>query len=398
MRWPIRDSGASLARGTSDVLIYTPGPTEVPPRVLRRMARPITNPDLDRGFIRFYEEMQGKLRRVMRTKNDVFAMSAEGYLGLEAAVASLVRRGEKVLVISNGFFGDGFGDLVRSYGGVPVNVRGPFDRPVDPDAVREALDANRGVGVATFVHCETPSGVLNPLEGVAKLCRDRGVVLVADVVSSLAGVPVDTDGWGVDVALGASQKCLSAPPGLAIVSVSERAWERIRSRRGDAPGYYVNLMQWDDWWNKKRLFPYTPSISDINALDEALDMLLEEGVPRSIRRHRKVSRALLAGARELGLEPYPKSDSFHSPTVTVLRNPPGVDLERLMRRMEDKYGVMVAGSWGSLSGKVLRMGNMGYNARPKPALTALRALERALVDLGHVPRGSGVARAKEVLG
>ena len=379
------------------MLIFTPGPTEVPRRVLRRMARPITNPDLDRSFVKFYEATQTKLMRLMKTKNDVLIMSGEGFLGLEAAVASLVARNQKVLTITNGVFGDGFVDLVRLYGGVPVVVREAYDRQIDPEKVGHALDTNKGIEVATFVHCETPSGVLNPLREVAKVCRKKGVKLIADVVSTLGGVPVEADAWGVDVCLGASQKCLSAPPGLALVSVSEGAWEVVRSRGSRIPSYYASLWQWDEWW-KKRLFPYTPSVSDINALDEALDMALEEGLPHAFERHMRVSKAILSGCRATGLIPYPRSDSFHSPTVTAIRCPPRIRDTALLRRMEERYGVMIAGSWGKLSGRVLRLGNMGYNAHPQRALRAMRALEGALKDLGFEPRQSGVARTKEALG
>ena len=364
------------------MLIYTPGPTEVPPRVLRRMARPITNPDLDPAFAKSYELTQGKLRRLMKTKNDVLIMSGEGLLGLEAAVASLVARGQKVLTVTNGVFGDGFVDFVKMYGGIPVAVRGPYDRPVDPESVAAALDADREIEVATFVHCETPSGVLNPLREVAAACRKRGVMLIADAVSSLGGTPVETDSWGVDVCLGGSQKCLSAPPGLALVSVSERAWGVVRRRGPRVPAYYASLWQWDEWWNKKRLFPYTPSVSDIAALDEALDIALEEGLPRAFERHRRVSKLILSGCRGMGLVPYPKRDDYHSPTVTAVRRPAQVPEARLLRLMEERHGVMIAGSWGKLSGKVLRLGNMGYNARPRQARRAMLALERALSELG----------------
>ncbi len=380
------------------MLIFTPGPTEVPGRVLRRMALPITNPDLDPTFVKFYEAMQTKLMKLMKTKSDVLIMSAEGLLGLEAAVASLVSRGQKVLTITNGVFGDGFVDLVRLYGGVPVVVREAYDRQIDPEKVSDALDTTKGIQVATFVHCETPSGVLNPLREVAKSCRKRGVKLIADVVSSLGGVPVEADAWGVDICLGASQKCLSAPPGLALVSVSEGAWEVVRSRRSRIPSYYASLWQWDEWWKKKKLFPYTPSISDINALDEALDMALEEGLPRAFERHMRISKALLSGCRAMGLTPYPRNDAFHSPTVTAIRCPARIRDTELLRRMEERYGVMIAGSWGKLSGKVLRLGNMGYNAYPRRALTAMRALEGALKDFGFRPRQSGVAVAEEAMG
>ncbi|MDG6910166.1 MAG: alanine--glyoxylate aminotransferase family protein [Nitrososphaerota archaeon] len=373
------------------LLVYTPGPTEVPRRVLRRMAQPITNPDLDRKFAKSYEETQTKLMRVMKTKNDVLIMSAEGLLGLEAAVASLVSKGQKVLTITNGVFGDGFVDLVRLYGGVPVVVGEAYDQRIDPEKVSSALDTNKGIEVATFVHCETPSGVLNPLREVATACRKRGVKLIADVVSTLGGVPVEVDAWGVDVCLGASQKCLSAPPGLALVSVSEAAWETVRSRGSAIPSYYASLWQWEEWWRKKRLFPYTPSITEVSALDEALDIALEEGLSHSFERHARVSKSLISGCRAMGLVPYPRSDSFHSPTVTAIKCPPRIHDTDLFRRMEDRYGVMIAGSWGKLSGEVLRLGNMGYNAYPHKALKAVRALERALKDLGFRPGKSGVA-------
>ena len=388
----------SLSPGKiQSMLIFTPGPTDVPQRVLRRMAKPITNPDLDQKFIKFYEATQAKLMAIMKTKNDVLIMSGEGYLGLEAAVASLVERGKKVLTITNGVFGDGFADLVRLYGGVPVEVRSPYDLPVDPEQVGRALDTTKGIEVATFVHCETPSGVLNPLREVAKACRNRGVMLIADVVSSLGGVPVETDSWGVDICLGASQKCISAPPGLALVSVSEGAWEVIRSRRDKIPSYYASLWQWYEWWKRRRLFPYTPSVSDINALDEAVDIVLDEGLPNGFARHSKISEAVLTACRSMGLEPFPADDGFHSPTVTVIKRPLKVSEESLLARMENRYGVMIGGSWGKLSGKVLRLGNMGYNAHPQKALRAIHALESALIDLGFNPANSGEAEAKALL-
>lgn len=379
------------------MLIFTPGPTEVPDRILRRMATPITNPDIDRNFIEFYTRTQEKLMELMKTKNDVLIMSAEGLLGLESAVASLIGKGDKVLTITNGVFGEGFVDLVKLYGGTPVNVEAAYDQPIAPEQVVEVLDSNKDIGVATFVHCETPSGVLNPLREIARACSKRGVILVADTVSSLGGVPIEVDAWGVDICLGASQKCISAPPGLALVSVSERAWDRIRSRRDKIPSYYLNLWQWDEWWKKNKLFPYTASISDIYALDEGLDMLLEEGLNNAIDRHTKISKAILAACRTIGLQLYPRSDDYHASTVTAISKPKGIDDKKLRSQMEARYAVMIAGSWGKLSGKVLRLGNMGYNAYPQRALTCLWALEESLKDLGFKPNDSGVEKAKALL-
>lgn len=362
------------------------------------MARTITNPDIDPEFAKFYEGTQAKLASLMKTKNDVLILSAEGLLGLESAVASLVEKGEKVLAITNGVYGDGFVDLVKIYGGVPVKVEGEYSAGIEPERVKEALDANRDIRIATVVHCETPSGVLNPLREIGRICNDRGVVVIADAVSSMCGAPLEVDGWKVDVCLGASQKCISAPPGLAIVSLSDRAWEIMRARKDRIPSFYLNLWQWDEWWKQKRLFPYTPSISDIYALDEALDILLEEGLENSIQRHMKVSGAILGACKALGLKPYPERDECHSPTVTALRMPPGIDEGKLRALMERDHSVMIAGSWGKLSGNVFRLGNMGYNAQNEKAMTAILALEESLKSLGFKPKGSGVEAAKAILG
>ena len=380
------------------MLVFTPGPTEVPARVLRRMAEPITNPDVDRGFVKFYEEVQSKSKSLMKTKDDVLIMSAEGLLGLEAAVASIVGKGDKVLTITNGVFGDGFVDFVKLYQGIPVPVSADYNKQINPEEVAETLDKNRDIRIATFVHCETPSGVLNPLKEVARQCKKRDVLLIADVVASLGGVPVEAGAWGIGVCLGASQKCISAPPGLALVSVSDHAWEVVRSRKGKIPSYYLSLGQWDEWWKKGKLFPYTASVSDISALDEALDMVFEEGLRKAFLRHNKVSKALLAAIRAMGLTPFPESDKFHSPTVTAFYKPARIDEDRLRALMESRYSVMIAGSWGKLAGKVLRLGNMGYNAHPQKAMRAIRALESALSDLGFKTERSGVATAKGLLG
>jgi len=376
------------------ILIYTPGPTDVPDRVLRRMAMPITNPDFDHRFIGFYASVQAKLQALMKTQNDVLIMSGEAFLGLESAVASLVEKGDKVLTISNGLYGDSIMDFVKQYGGIPVRVYGEDNQQIGSEQVEEALDTNQGIKVATFVHCETPSGVINPMEKIARACHKRGIILIADAVSSLGGVPIDVDRWGIDICLGASQKCLSAPPGLALISVSEKAWELIGSRRDKIPGYYLNLWQWNEWWKKNKLFPYTPSISDIYALDEALDMYMEEGLERVIKRHRIISNAAIAACRAIGLTPYPKTDQDHSPTVTAIIKPPTIDEHKLRMLMENRYSVMIAGSWGKLAGKVLRLGNMGYNAQQQKILTVLWALESSLKDLGFKPSSSGVEKAK----
>ncbi len=361
------------------MLTFTPGPTEVPLRVLGAMLREPQNPDLDESFAEFYEGLCEKLRRIMRTRGDIIVHSGEAIMGLEAAVLSLVEPGEKVLTMTSGVYGDGFIDFVKAYGGVPVEVRVDYDDVVSPEEVDRALGREGDIRVATLVHCETPSGTLNPLREIGKVCRENDVVLVVDAVSSVGGVPVEVDGWGVDVCIVGSQKCLSAPPGLGIMSISKRAWEKIEERRGN--GFYLNLLTWRDWWFEKGVFPYTHSVSLLYALDEACSMLLEEGLENVFRRHRLVAKAAREWVKAMGLKLFPRKEEYCSDTVTAVEAPKGLNEEELRRRLKEKYGVMIAGSWGKLAGRVFRLGHMGYNAQPGKLLQVLLALSLCLLDM-----------------
>jgi len=249
---------------------------------------------------------------------------------------------------------------------------------VSPSDVERALERNPEIRVATFVHCETPSGTIAPLKEVGKVCNDHDVILIADTVSTLGGVPVSADKNHVDVCLGASQKCFSAPPGLAIISVSERAWEKIESRKLRVESFYLDLVQWKKMWLHDRIFPYTQSVSDILALDEALDMILEEGIESVYERHAKVAQYTRNSCEKIGLELYPKNLDICSNTVTALKLPKGIDDLKLRERMQKKHGVTIAGSWGKLSGKVIRLGHMGYNAYQSKARRAIEALSESM--------------------
>jgi len=364
------------------LLMFTPGPTEVPLRVLRAMMRELQNPDLDEDFARFYGELCEKLRKIMNTKSDVIVHSGEAIMGLESAVMSLVEPGEKVLTMTSGVYGDGFIDFVMAYGGTPVEVRVDYDDIIHPEEVDRVLEREKDVGIATLVHCETPSGTLNPLEEIGKICREHDVVLVVDAVSSVGGVPVEVDRWGVDVCIVGSQKCLSAPPGIGVMSISKRAWEKIEERRGRVRGFYLNLLNWRDWWFEKRVFPYTHSVSLLYALDEACNMLLEEGLGNVFRRHGLVAEATREGIKAMGLKLFPRKEEYCSNTVTAVETPKGLNEEELRRRLKEHYGIMIAGSWGKLAGKVFRLGHMGYNAQPEKVLQVLLALSRCLSDMG----------------
>jgi aspartate aminotransferase-like enzyme len=359
-------------------LMFTPGPTEVHPAVLKAMSRELINPDIDTRFFDIYDSLCNKIRKVAGTASDVFVMAGEGMLALDSAVANLVEPADDVLSISSGVFGDGFVDLIKNYGGNPVVVRSAYDDVVTPNQVERVLEKNHKIGVATFVHCETPSGTIAPAEEIGKVCNDHDIVLIADTVSTLGGVPLNADKSGIDVCLGASQKCFSAPPGLAIISVSNRAWEKIKKRKNKVESLYLDLLIWKKMWLGKRTFPYTQSVSDIFALDKSLDLILSEGLDKVYKRHTKVASFVRNACKEINIELFPKREDICSDTVTALKVPRGVDESKLREKMKKKYGVVIGGSWGKLSGKVIRLGHMGYNAQMPKARLAIDALEKSL--------------------
>ena len=361
-------------------MLFTAGPTDVPPEVLRAMSKRIQNPDLDEDFFSLYDNLCDKIRTVESTKNDLFVLAGEGMVGLDSALASLVERGDKVLAISSGFFGDGFVDMIKNYGGRPTVLKTEYNEVASPNSIDRILEKNKKISIATFVHCETPSGTIAPLDEVGKICNDHGVILIADAVSTLGGTPLNIDKNHVDIALGASQKCFSAPPGLAIISVSDRAWEKIKKKR-NIP-FYLNLLEWKNSWLGKRVFPYTQSVSDIYGLDRALDLVLKEGLNNVYKRHDVVAKFVRETSEDIGLELYPSLVEISSPTVTALRVPHGIDDFQLRTYMESKFQVMISGSWGKLSGKVIRLGHMGYNAQVPKARIAMSALSKSLASLG----------------
>ncbi len=362
-------------------LLMTPGPTMMDERVRQAMARPIVNPDLDADFAAFYRALCGKLGRVMGTRHDVLILSAEGLLGLEAAVLSLVEPGDKVLCVANGFYGEGFGDFVQMAGGVPVFLRGPYNEVLGAADVAAVLHEHPDIKVATIVHCETPSGLLNPVADLVEPLHARGIVTIVDAVSSIAGEPIASDAWGIDVLLGGSQKALSAPPGLALVSVSERAWDKMQARQQPIPSYYLSLLKWREMWLRDGVFPYTPSISDIYALDAAVDLLLETGLEQACARHFRLAEATRHALRSAGFTIYPQAGA-EANTVTAFHIPAGVDDVTARTLLWEKYGVMMAGSWGSLAGKVWRIGHMGQNARPEHLLRFFQAFDAMAAELG----------------
>jgi pyridoxamine---pyruvate transaminase len=378
----------------------TAGPTSASPRVLRALGSPIIF-DYDPIFLEHFRDTERKLAEVMRTKGDVVLMQGEAVLGLEAAARGLVRPGTRALNLVSGVYAAWFGDWLRDYGAEVIEHTVPYDEAIDPADVARLFDEHEGIELVALVHSETPSGVENPLAEIASLAQEHGALMLADVVSSLACSHVRIDDWHVDLAVAGPQKCLAGPPGMSLISVSERAWEVMEDNPSAPRGSFLSLLDWKHRWidGGRVAFPYTPSVSDVNGVSAALSEVLETGgVDASIARHQLAARATRAGVRALGLELWPKSDDYAAGCVTAVRCPGGVEVARTLLHIRERYGVMLSGGYGELRDKLFRLGHMGPAARSLYPVVAVGAFGRGLADLGvEVNVGAGTEAVLAVL-
>lgn len=358
-------------------LIMTPGPTSVRENVRLARAEETTNPDIDEKFYEFYKETCHKLGIFLNTNNEVRILSGEGILGLEAACASLTEKGDRVLIIENGIFGEGFGDFVKIYGGEPFYFRNNRKRKIDVEELKVFLERDSDFKYATVVHCDTPSGVLNDIDKICPILKEKGILTIVDSVAGMGGEELQVDNWKIDIALGASQKCLSAPPGLTFLSISNDAFQVMESRKNPIASFYCNLLVWKDYY-KNKWFPYTPPISDIIGLNKAIDNLLNE--KNIIERHDKIASATRAAVVSAGLKIH--IEEGYSNTVTVIDVPHGINDKKIIKYMLDNYGVMITGSFGYLEGRVFRIGHMGENATVEKVSYTLFALQKSLEHYG----------------
>ena len=387
-----------FARRLEGKLVFTPGPTEVSPRVREAMALPVANSDLDPEFAGLYRATCAALQQLLHTRHDVLILAGEGLLGLEAAIASLVEPGDRVLALANGLYGHGFADFARDYGADVTVFEADDRRPLDPDALRRFLRDQRPFKLATLVHCETPTGLTNPVDRLLPVLHEHGILTVMDSVSAIAAEPLETDAWHADVVLGGSQKALSAPPGLAFLSVSPAAWQAMERRRQKIRGVYLNLLLWREQWLERGIFPYTPSTSDVYALHAAVEAALAEGEHARLARHDRLARAIRAAGEAAGLELYPDPRAAaRSVTAWLIPEPLRARDEEIRRAMWERHGVMIAGSWGAGAGRIWRAGHMGENARPEKAQRFVAALTATLAEFGWKLPGDPEAACREVL-
>lgn len=363
-----------------------PGPTPLPERVVRSMSRPMID---HRGpqFAEILAEITAGAKRVFKTKHDLLLLTSSGTGGLESAVANLVSPGDEVVVALSGNFGERFAALAAAYGADVVRLEFEWGEPVDADDLARVLERHPKAGVVLLTHNETSTGLTNPLRELAGVARRAGRIVVVDGVSSISSIDIETDAWGVDVAVSGSQKGWMAPPGLSLVSVSDRAWAQQAKAR--SPRFYFDWKEAKSWADKGQT-PFTPTIAVVFALQEGLHMLEEEGLDNVYERHVRLARATQAGLRALGFELYAR-EGYRSNTVTSAVPPQGLDVAALRKLLDEKYGVVIAGGQGKMSGKMVRVGHLGAVAEGD-VVQVIWAIEQALEELDIAPAdGRGVA-------
>ena len=363
----------------NDKFVYAPGPTSVRENVRLERAKATTNPDVDLEFVEFYKDTCDKIGKIINTNNPVYILSGEGILGLEAACASLTEPGDRVLVLDNGIYGRGFKDFALMYGGEGVYFSDDYSKAINVEKLREFLEVDHDFKYATIVHCDTPTGVLNDLSKICPLLNKYGILTVVDSVSAMGGEEIRVDDWKVDIALGGSQKAFSAPAGLTMVSISEKASAVMKNRKTPVIGFYCNLNIWENYYADK-WFPYTMPISDIMGLSKACDNILEEGIENVINRHKEIAQATRKAMIEYGLNLF--LEEGYSSTVTAVKIPENIGALKLKNHMLDQYDTLIITSLKPYEDIILRIGHMGENARIEKIVHALNTIDKGLKDLG----------------
>jgi alanine-glyoxylate transaminase/serine-glyoxylate transaminase/serine-pyruvate transaminase len=357
--------------------LMIPGPVPVSQEVLDAIGEPVRQ-HYGPEWLPFYQQFIGRLQRIFATTGSVYPIPASGSGGLEAMLGTLIGADGAVGVITNGFFGNRLLSIARAYTPYVEVLQVPYERPADPAEVRAWLQKRR-VSVLAVVHSDTSTGVLNPIEEIVAVARAEGVAAAVDAVSSLAGVPVETDVWGVAAISSASQKCLESPPGVAPVAVTELGWQVIDRQSAPGRGWYLNLRMWRqferEWTNHP--YPVTLPSNNIVALDRALERILAEGLEARFERHRRAATLLREGLEHLGFKVFADA-RWASPTVTVAYPPEGIDPNALIETLRVEHRIAIAGGLDHLAGKVIRIGHLGNQATPERVQHLLGAVEASL--------------------
>ena len=364
-----------------DRTLMGPGPSDVHPRVLNAMSTPLVG-HLDPSFVEIMNEVQELLRYTFRTDNQwTIPVSGTGSASMEAAVGNLVEPGETMLVPTNGYFGGRMQSMAERAGGEVVTVDAPWGEPLDPVDVQRAFDEHQP-DVFGFVHAETSTGVLQPnVSELTDIAHDHDAYVIADCVTSLGGVEMRVDEWGVDAAYSGPQKCLSCPPGASPLTLNDRAMDKVLDREEQPRSWYLDLSLLEGYWGDDRSYHHTAPITNVYALREALRLVAEEGIEERWARHRAVAGELKSGLQEMGLE-MNAPDEYWLPSLNAVRVPDGVDDGAVIQHLLDEYDLEIASGLGDLAGDIWRIGCMGHSARRKNVEYVLAAVEDALAEQG----------------
>jgi aspartate aminotransferase-like enzyme len=349
-----------------------PGPTPCPPQALEAMGRQMIN---HRGpeFGKILNAITGKLKQVFQTKGDVFVLTASGTGGLEAAVVNTLSPADKVLSISNGAFGERFADIATRYGAEVTRLNFEWGKPVDLEVIEKTLKLNGSIKAVLATHNETSTGMTNNLNEISAVVKKFDKLLLVDAISSLGCVNLPTDDWHCDVVVTASQKGWMVPPGLAMVSVSEKAWQAHAQAK--MPRYYWDFSKAKDYLQKGQT-PWTPAISIFYALNTTLDLMLSEGLNNIFARHARVAQMARDEAKSWGLSLFPEAN-YASHTVTAINASDSINVPKLIQLLRDEHEVVIAGGQGKLSGKIFRIGHLGM-VNEKDMEIVLQALTKTL--------------------
>ncbi|ACC82813.1 alanine--glyoxylate aminotransferase family protein [Nostoc punctiforme] len=357
-------------------LLLGPGPSNAHPTVLQAMnTSPVGH--LDPAFLALMDEIQSLLRYVWQTENPLtIAVSGTGTAAMEATIANAVEPGDIVLIGVAGYFGNRLVDMAGRYGADVRSITKPWGQVFNLDELKTALETHRPA-ILALVHAETSTGARQPLEGVADLCREFGTLLLVDTVTSLGGVPLFLDAWGVDLAYSCSQKGLSCPPGASPLTMSARAVEKLQQRQSKVANWYLDMLLLGKYWGAERTYHHTAPINLYYALREALRLLAEEGLANSWQRHQKNVEYLWEGLENLGLSMHVEQE-YRLPTLTTVRIPAGVDGKAIARQLLNEHNIEIGGGLGELAGLVWRVGLMGFNSRKESVDQLLAALRQVL--------------------
>lgn len=375
--------------------LMIPGPTNIPPRILRTLGAPAVGHRTP-AFNDLIKDVSARLQTIYQTTNEVLLLTASGTGAMEAAVANFVNAGDKVLVMENGNFGERWGKIAGRYGAEVEVISGPWGEQASPQVLRERMkkDIQQEIKAVFVTHNETSTGILNDIKALRDAMQDHPALFIVDAISGMAVSPLPVDEWQLDVVVSGSQKAYMLPPGLAFISVSPKAW--AVSDQVTGPRFYFDLRAARKSLLEKSTTPYTPATSLIVALQETLQIMQEEGLENIYERHVFYKKLVRTAIKALGLEPL-TSDEAGSWAVTAVKRPDEIDVKKITKLMRDKHNVLIAGGQGQLQTEIFRIGHLGY-VHVNDIIMTIAALERTLKELGmDIQLGQGVAAVQELL-